>query len=294
MPSKLPPPDCSGCHEKEAKDYADEHPRPEPHDGRFRRGQLLGLPRLARHSAGEGSGVAGFQAEPAANLRQVPQQPELTKEYQMKFPEAASQYMDSIHGRALLKMGLIVAPSCNDCHGVHDIKRARGPRFAHQPRQRRQDLRQMPRRHRGNLPSRAFTASCWPRATSAGRCARTATRAHRNRETDGKQFQGHQRRALRQMPRGPAGALPRHLPRQGHGARQAERRPGRRRLLRLPRLSRRAAAVQPGVASVENQHPRHLPAMSSGRHHRIHRIQAARQSAGREKLSAAPRRVSWP
>lgn len=48
----------------------------------------------------------------------------LTEEYQMKYPEAAAQYMDSIHGRALLKMGLIVAPSCNDCHGVHDIKRA--------------------------------------------------------------------------------------------------------------------------------------------------------------------------
>jgi cytochrome b subunit of formate dehydrogenase len=48
----------------------------------------------------------------------------LTKEYQMKYPEAASQYLDSIHGRALLKMGLIVAPSCNDCHGVHGIKRA--------------------------------------------------------------------------------------------------------------------------------------------------------------------------
>jgi cytochrome b subunit of formate dehydrogenase len=48
----------------------------------------------------------------------------LTKEYQMRFPEAASQYLDSIHGRALIKMGLIVAPSCNDCHGVHDIKRA--------------------------------------------------------------------------------------------------------------------------------------------------------------------------
>jgi cytochrome b subunit of formate dehydrogenase len=50
--------------------------------------------------------------------------PGLTREYQMKYPEAASQYMDSIHGRALLKMGLIVAPSCNDCHGVHNIKRA--------------------------------------------------------------------------------------------------------------------------------------------------------------------------
>src|SRR5260221_4018491 len=45
--------------------------------------------------------------------------PGLTKEYQMKNPEAAAQYRDSIHGRALLKMGLIVAPSCNDCHGVH-------------------------------------------------------------------------------------------------------------------------------------------------------------------------------
>ena len=32
--------------------------------------------------------------------------------------------MDSIHGNALLKMGLIVAPSCDDCHGVHNIKRA--------------------------------------------------------------------------------------------------------------------------------------------------------------------------
>ncbi|HTJ00793.1 MAG TPA: hypothetical protein VL527_18065 [Dongiaceae bacterium] len=48
----------------------------------------------------------------------------LTKEYEMKRPEAAAQYKDSIHGRALLKMGLIVAPSCNDCHGVHDIKRS--------------------------------------------------------------------------------------------------------------------------------------------------------------------------
>jgi cytochrome b subunit of formate dehydrogenase len=50
--------------------------------------------------------------------------PGLTKEYKMKYPDVASQYTDSIHGRALLKMGLIVAPSCNDCHGVHDIKRA--------------------------------------------------------------------------------------------------------------------------------------------------------------------------
>jgi len=48
----------------------------------------------------------------------------VTTEYKMKYPHVAEQYLDSIHGRALLKMGLIVAPSCNDCHGVHDIKRS--------------------------------------------------------------------------------------------------------------------------------------------------------------------------
>ncbi|MBI4326584.1 MAG: hypothetical protein HY674_15165 [Chloroflexi bacterium] len=51
----------------------------------------------------------------------------LADQYRIKYPQAASQYLDSIHGRALLKLGLIVAPSCNDCHGVHDIKRSAIP-----------------------------------------------------------------------------------------------------------------------------------------------------------------------
>jgi cytochrome b subunit of formate dehydrogenase/DnaJ-class molecular chaperone len=49
--------------------------------------------------------------------------PGLSKEYRMRYPQVAAQYLDSIHGRALIEKGLIVAPSCNDCHGVHDIKR---------------------------------------------------------------------------------------------------------------------------------------------------------------------------
>jgi cytochrome b subunit of formate dehydrogenase len=48
----------------------------------------------------------------------------ITTEYKMKYPAVGSQYQESIHGQALLKKGLIVAPSCNDCHGVHDIKRS--------------------------------------------------------------------------------------------------------------------------------------------------------------------------
>ena len=43
-------------------------------------------------------------------------------------PHAAEQYVDSMHGRGLTKKGLIVAPSCNDCHGVHRILPATDPR----------------------------------------------------------------------------------------------------------------------------------------------------------------------
>jgi cytochrome b subunit of formate dehydrogenase len=48
----------------------------------------------------------------------------ITDEYRMRFPHVAAQYLDSIHGHGVKNMGLIVAPSCNDCHGVHDIKRS--------------------------------------------------------------------------------------------------------------------------------------------------------------------------
>jgi hypothetical protein len=128
--SKLPPPNCSTCHdaksnhEEAAKGYATS---------------IHGV----SHALGASGAANCWDCHGAHDIVPVKQadspvfklnlprtcanchsNPGLTKEYQMKYPEAASQYMDSIHGRALLKMGLIVAPSCNDCHGVHDIKRA--------------------------------------------------------------------------------------------------------------------------------------------------------------------------
>ncbi len=50
--------------------------------------------------------------------------PGITEEYRMKYPDVSAMYHDSIHGRALSGKGLVVAPSCSDCHGVHDIKRS--------------------------------------------------------------------------------------------------------------------------------------------------------------------------
>jgi nitrate/TMAO reductase-like tetraheme cytochrome c subunit len=39
----------------------------------------------------------------------------------------AALFKDSIHGRALEKLGLNVAPNCGTCHGHHDIRRASDP-----------------------------------------------------------------------------------------------------------------------------------------------------------------------
>ena len=54
--------------------------------------------------------------------------PELMAEVRVHQPDAANQYIDSMHGRGLMLSGLIIAPSCNDCHGVHEMWPASDPR----------------------------------------------------------------------------------------------------------------------------------------------------------------------
>lgn len=41
--------------------------------------------------------------------------------------DVVTQFQDSIHGQALAKSGLMVAPDCKDCHSAHDIKRRTDP-----------------------------------------------------------------------------------------------------------------------------------------------------------------------
>ncbi len=180
----------------------------------------------------------------------------------MKYPEAAAQYMDSIHGRALLKMGLIVAPSCNDCHGVHDIKRSVD---RDSPINHANVAKTCGKCHVGieEIYNKSVHGQLLAKGDKRGPVCTDCHTAHEIETPAERPLQDGQRPALRQVPRGPARALPRHLPRQGHGPGQAERRLRRRRLLRLPRPPRRAAAVQSRVAPLQGQHPGHLPAMSS-------------------------------
>jgi cytochrome b subunit of formate dehydrogenase len=122
--AKLPQPDCSGCHDKEAKDYASSI-----HGVSHAMGASGAANCWDCHGSHDILPVKDpsspvFKLNLPETCAKCHNNPDLTREYQMKHPEAASQYLDSIHGQALLKMGLIVAPSCNDCHGTHSIKRA--------------------------------------------------------------------------------------------------------------------------------------------------------------------------
>lgn len=48
--------------------------------------------------------------------------PELAKRHGISVTNAYQLYMDSIHGRALARSGLLVAANCSSCHGFHGIK----------------------------------------------------------------------------------------------------------------------------------------------------------------------------
>lgn len=132
--SKLPPPQCVSCHKVEsshetaAKDYASSV------HGMSRKGGATaaaacadchGFPdRRSVHYMGpvKSPDSPVYKLNLPRTCAKCHSNPGITKEYKMKYPQVAGQYSESIHGRAL-KMGLIVAPSCSDCHGVHDIKR---------------------------------------------------------------------------------------------------------------------------------------------------------------------------
>ena len=120
---KVPQPNCTGCHEQAGKDYATSIHGMSNKMGASGAAQCWDCHGKHEILPVKSTDSPVYKMNLPATCAKCHSNTNLTKEYQIEFPEAASQYMDSIHGRALLKMGLIVAPSCNDCHGAHKIKR---------------------------------------------------------------------------------------------------------------------------------------------------------------------------
>ena len=123
-PSKLPPAQCASCHEKATTQYATSI-----HGMSHKMGASDAASCASCHGTHDMVPVKQMDS-PVFKLN-LPKtcgtchsDDKLAKNYRIDTKEISGHYLDSIHGRALVKMGLIVAPSCNDCHGVHDIKRS--------------------------------------------------------------------------------------------------------------------------------------------------------------------------
>jgi len=123
-PAKLKPAQCAACHEKASEQFAASI-----HGMSHKMGASDAASCASCHGTHEMVPVK--QADSPVFKFNLPKtcgtchdNPKLAKDYRIGEAKAAGHYLDSIHGKALVKMGLVVAPTCNDCHGIHDIKRS--------------------------------------------------------------------------------------------------------------------------------------------------------------------------
>lgn len=123
-PAKLKPAQCASCHDKAVTQYATSI-----HGMSHKMGASDAASCASCHGTHDMVPVTQLDS-PVFKLN-LPKtcgtchnDGQLAESYRIGTKEVSGHYLDSIHGKALIKMGLIVAPSCNDCHGVHDIKRS--------------------------------------------------------------------------------------------------------------------------------------------------------------------------
>ena len=122
---------CDGCHEKQAKAHNES-----VHGKSLERGEKGAATCWDCH----GSHNIAKVDDPRSSVYKLNlpytcahchANRDLAKQHDIKQPLAANQFLESTHGRALLDDGLIVAPSCTNCHGrgheIYESKDARSP-----------------------------------------------------------------------------------------------------------------------------------------------------------------------
>ena len=110
-------------------------------------------------------------------------------------------FADSIHGRALSRSGLVVAPTCSDCHGTHDIRRKTDPESRVYPRERADHLREVPRGDRAAVRRRASTARCWRRANNGAPVCQTCHTPHAIQRAESPHVAAARGQPVRHVPR---------------------------------------------------------------------------------------------
>ena len=117
------------------------------------------LPRHARHSRQDGPAIEDVPDQRSHPVREAAtakarRPPSATP---ARSTTSFKNYVESIHGKGLLKSGLTVTATCTSCHTAHGELPAGGPELDGQPEERARHLRQVPSRHRRAVrPERAL------------------------------------------------------------------------------------------------------------------------------------------
>ncbi len=127
-PSKLEPVACASCHDDAQKQYGAG-----AHGVSRERGQTLAASCADCHGTHEILRASDPQS--STNHLNLPRtcakchgNASVIQRANIEIGDVASKYHDSIHGRAVEKAGLLVAPTCNDCHAHHDVLRRTDPK----------------------------------------------------------------------------------------------------------------------------------------------------------------------
>ena len=209
----------------------------------------------------------------------------LAAKYDIPVADAYQKYKVSVHGRALLRSGLVVSAVCNDCHGTHDILPHADPKSKINYKNIRTTC--------GACHTGVLDAVRPERARPGARIRRDAPERqggadlHRlpplalDRPHHRGRLEAAQPRGVRQLPRRPHRHLPRDLPRAGHEPRLRQGRP----LQRLPRLAQHPAGVRPEVdARGRREQGPDLPQVPPECEREFHQVHAPRRPQGPREL----------
>ena len=166
----------------------------------------------------------------------------LAKKYGLQ--NVYSTYMDSIHGYAVSKEGLLVAANCMSCHGSHGILSHKDPKSPTSQGEHSEHLRDVPRRREGRILRRRARQGGGERQHEGAGVHRLPHGAC-DSAADGGDVPHAVDADLRLVPQGPTGDVPGHVP-LATGA--AGRLCGDGALLGLPRGARGSAGVRSALA----------------------------------------------
>lgn len=119
---------CATCHSIEVRNY-----RQSIHGTSRGRGDAEAATCRSCHGATHGLFAKRDPRAPTYHLNlprtcaQCHADPALAKRHNIPIGNVYQLYMDSTHGRAVSKSGLLVAANCSDCHGAHEIKPRKDP-----------------------------------------------------------------------------------------------------------------------------------------------------------------------